>query len=90
MRPSSPWPWAGLGMSGYEVASILNKKFNIQVEYADLFSVFLLVSFGNTDYEIRKLRDAFRYVSQKAAGRRKKAPALPLEPAGGASSPARP
>lgn len=62
----------GLGMSGYEVAGILNKKFDIQVEYADLFSVFLLVSFGNTDYEIRKLKLAFRYVSQKAAGRRKK------------------
>ncbi|MES2201340.1 MAG: aminotransferase class I/II-fold pyridoxal phosphate-dependent enzyme [candidate division FCPU426 bacterium] len=62
----------GLGMSGYEVALILNKRFNIQVEYADLFSVFLLVSFGNTDYEIRKLRDAFRYVAHKAAGRRKR------------------
>ena len=26
----------GLGMTGYEVAGILNRKFNIQVEYADL------------------------------------------------------
>lgn len=62
----------GLGMTGYEVASILNKKFDIQVEYADLFSVFLLVSFGNTDYEIRKLRAAFRYVALRASGKRKK------------------
>ncbi len=65
----------GLGMTGYEVAGILNRKFNIQVEYADLFSVFLLVSFGNTEYEIRKLRDSFRYVALRAAGRRKKAQA---------------
>jgi lysine decarboxylase len=78
----------GLGMTGYEVAGILNRKFDIQVEYADLFSVFLLVSFGNTDYEIRKLRAAFRYAALRAGGRRKKAqayrwslPAFPARPA---------
>jgi arginine decarboxylase len=78
----------GLGMTGYEVASLLNRKFGVQVEYADLFSVFLLVSFGNTDYEIRKLRNGFRYVAQRAARRRSKAqsyrwslPAFPARPA---------
>ena len=38
----------------------LNKKYGIQVEYADLFSIFLIISFGNTDQEIKTAFDMAR------------------------------
>jgi arginine/lysine/ornithine decarboxylase len=63
---------AGIGATGYEVAKELNKKYGIQVEYADLFSVFLIVSFGNTDNEIRRLILGLRATAQKMRGKRKK------------------
>lgn len=65
----------GLNATGYEVARELNKKYGIQVEYADLFSVFLIVSFGNTEQEIVRLTRALRNIAAWARtrkGRRKK------------------
>ena len=62
----------GVGATGYEVAKELNKKYGIQVEYADLFSVFLIVSFGNTDNEIRRLVLGLRAIAQRMRSRRKR------------------
>ncbi len=63
---------AGLGSTGYKVAKELNKKYGIQVEYADLFSVFLIVSFGNTDDEIRRLIKGLKATAQKLRSKRKR------------------
>ena len=62
----------GMNATGYEVAHRLNKGHGIQVEYADLFSVFLIVSFGNTELEINRLIRALRSISLWAKARRVK------------------
>jgi arginine decarboxylase len=62
----------GLHVSGYEVARELNKKHGIQVEYADLFSVFLIVSFGNTEQEIVRLIRALRSIALWARSRKRR------------------
>ena len=62
----------GLNATGYEVARELNKKYGIQVEYADLFSVFLIISFGNTEHEISRLIKGLRSISLWARSRKKK------------------
>ncbi|MGH7441140.1 MAG: aminotransferase class I/II-fold pyridoxal phosphate-dependent enzyme, partial [bacterium] len=58
-----------LGLSGYQVANELNKRHGIQSEYADLFSVFLIVSFGNTEQEIQRLIKGLRSIAQRARNR---------------------
>lgn len=63
---------SGTGMTGYEVARELNRKWGIQVEYADLFSVFLIIGFGNTDQEIKKLVTGLQTVALRARSRRKR------------------
>lgn len=62
----------GIHATGYEVARELNKKYGIQVEYADLFSVFLIVSFGNTEQEIGRLIKGLRNIAAWAKGRKRK------------------
>ena len=63
----------GLNVTGYEVANRLNKLSGIQVEYADLFSVFLIVGFGNTEHEIHRLGRALKSIAVWARARRSKA-----------------
>lgn len=62
----------GLNATGYEVARELNKKHGIQVEYADLFSVFLIVSFGNTEQEIVRLVRSLRAIAAWARTRKRR------------------
>ena len=38
----------GLGYTGYEASSILRRRYNIQVELADLFNVVALFTIGTT------------------------------------------
>ena len=54
----------GLGLTGYEVSSMLNNEWNIQVEYADPFSILLMVSIGNRDKEIDKLIRALKSIAK--------------------------
>lgn len=48
------------GLSGYEVAKILNYEFNLQPELADPHNVLLLVSIGNSKREIDRIITAFK------------------------------
>ena len=36
----------GLGYTGYEASAILRRRYNIQVELADLFNVVALITIG--------------------------------------------
>ncbi len=58
---------ADTGLTGYEVAHLLNKEFKIQVEYSDLFSVLVLISIGNTEREIRKLVSGLQSIVDRHA-----------------------
>lgn len=44
-----------LGYTGYEAEQILRKRYNVQVELADLFNVVALISLGNTQDHIDRL-----------------------------------
>jgi len=56
----------GLGMTGYQVAQLLNQKFEIQVEYADLDKILLIISIGNTEQDISSLITALETISRGA------------------------
>jgi arginine decarboxylase len=56
----------GLGFTGYHVSQMLNQKFNIQVEYADLDKILLIVSIGNTERDIRRMLTALEAISRSA------------------------
>ncbi len=64
----------GLGLTGYQVAHELNRRHGVQVEYADLFSVFLIVSFGNTDNDIQRLVRGLRSIAQRSRLRSRRRP----------------
>jgi len=48
----------GLGYTGYEADEILRKRYNVQIELADLFNVVALVTIGDTHDSIDKLVNA--------------------------------
>jgi arginine decarboxylase len=58
----------GLGYSGYEASEILRRRYNIQVELADLFNVVALVTIGTTRDAADRLVNAFE---ELAHGERK-------------------
>lgn len=43
------------GYTGYEVEKLLREKFNIYAEYADLYNVYFLITFSNTESDIDRL-----------------------------------
>lgn len=49
---------AGLGLTGWELASILHNKYDIAVEMSDYYYVLLIVHLGHTQMEIKKIIDA--------------------------------
>ncbi|HWI55379.1 MAG TPA: aminotransferase class I/II-fold pyridoxal phosphate-dependent enzyme [Desulfobacteria bacterium] len=51
------------GLSGYRAAEILSKKFGIQVELSDSFSVLCMFSIGNTANDAKQLLKALREIS---------------------------
>jgi arginine decarboxylase len=55
------------GLTGYEVASLLNREFKVQVEYADLFSILLLLSIGNTEKDVRRLITGLQSIVERYA-----------------------
>ncbi len=54
-----------LGLTGYEVESILNKNYNIQVDCADLFNIIALMGMGTSKKDIECLVKALREIDNK-------------------------
>ncbi|MBN1595825.1 aminotransferase class I/II-fold pyridoxal phosphate-dependent enzyme [candidate division FCPU426 bacterium] len=57
---------AELGLTGYQVAQELNRKHKIQVEYADLDKILLIISIGNTERDVRRLLAALEAIARNA------------------------
>jgi arginine decarboxylase len=53
-----------LGYTGYEVSAILRRRYNIQVELADLFNVVALITIGTTREAAQRLVDAFEELAR--------------------------
>lgn len=56
----------GLGLTGYQVARMLNHNFKIQVEFADIDTFLLIVSIGNTSKDINRLIAALESIAADA------------------------
>ncbi|MCK4532684.1 aminotransferase class I/II-fold pyridoxal phosphate-dependent enzyme [bacterium] len=55
----------GLGLTGYEVESILSKKYNIQVDCADLFNLIALMGMGTSKRDVQCLVEALGDIDRK-------------------------
>lgn len=54
-----------LGISGYDMESILRKDYNIQVELSDLYNILAIVSIGDKKSNLEALINAFKDISSK-------------------------
>jgi lysine decarboxylase len=63
-----------LGLTGYQVARLLNQKFKIQVEFADIDTILLITSIGNTLRDISRLITALESISREAPRTSNKSP----------------
>ena len=54
-----------LGLTGYQVAKLLNEGYKIQVEYADLEAILLIITIGNTNRDIQRLIKALENISKE-------------------------
>jgi len=54
----------GLGYTGYEASEILRRRYNIQVELADLFNVVALFTIGTTREAAQRLVEAFEELAR--------------------------
>ncbi|MFQ5455892.1 MAG: aminotransferase class I/II-fold pyridoxal phosphate-dependent enzyme [Nitrospirota bacterium] len=54
-----------IGISGYEVAKILNREYNIQVEMADPFHILVIVSIGDRRDDLIHLVSALKDIADK-------------------------
>jgi len=54
----------GVGDTGYQVQKLLNKKFNIQVEFATPTSLLAIITLGNTKNDIYKLNYALKDIKK--------------------------
>lgn len=57
---------SGLGYSGYQVSRLLNQKFKIQVEFADIDTILLIISIGNTSNDIASLVAGLTTIAREA------------------------
>ena len=55
----------GLGYTGYEASEILRRRYNIQVELADLFNVVALFTIGTTEDAAERLIYAFEELARE-------------------------
>ncbi len=62
-----------LGLSGQQVEMILRYRYGIQVELSDLYNVLLIVGFGNTEEDARRLVAALREIAADPAPHRTEA-----------------
>lgn len=68
-----------LGISGFEVYSMMRKKFNIQLELAESHIILCVLSIGTTKDDLDSLIDAFRKLSKKYYKIRNKLPKIKFE-----------
>ena len=64
----------GLGITGYELDTILADKYHIQMELSDFYNVLAVGSFGDTKEGMERLLSALREISKEYYGKR---PATP-------------
>jgi arginine decarboxylase len=57
----------GLGLTGFEVSSLLNTRFGIQVEMADLHNVLVIISIGDRRDDVDRLVAALGALSEHSA-----------------------
>ncbi|HDJ99981.1 MAG TPA: aminotransferase class V-fold PLP-dependent enzyme, partial [Firmicutes bacterium] len=70
----------GIGLTGFEVEEILNKKYNIEIELSDSSNILLFMTPGVTDNEIQRLLGALKDISKmrrKKKEMRLKSPDIP-------------
>ena len=71
------------GLSGYEVDSILAKKYNIQVDCSDTFNLIAIMGIGSDMDDVQKLVSALKEISKNYKGTQKnwilKIPSLATE-----------
>lgn len=63
-----------LGITGYELDTILAEKYHIQVELSDLYNVLAVGSFGDTKESIDSLINALKEISEDYSNRANKKP----------------
>lgn len=55
-----------IGFSGYTIEKLLRKKYNIQIEMADLFNIVMLITLGHNKADLDKLIYALEDISKKS------------------------
>jgi arginine/lysine/ornithine decarboxylase len=60
----------GLGMSGYELESILRRQYGLQVELADLYNVIFLLTIADSQETVSYLVDCLTDVANKRSNRK--------------------
>lgn len=71
----------GLGMSGYEMESVLRKEYNIQIELSDLYNVMAVVTLGDRKEDMDRLVAALKSIAKARGVTRKPAAVLvPFKP----------
>jgi arginine/lysine/ornithine decarboxylase len=70
----------GLGMSGYEMESILRQHFKLQVELADLYNVIFLLTIADSEETVGYLVNCFKDVAKKRSSRKVVRYCPPLPP----------
>ena len=63
--------------TGYEVAKILNQKFNIQVEMADIYNIVCILSVGDYKKDLKDLCRAIKQLKSNIGGVQKRISAVP-------------
>ena len=64
----------GLGYTGYEMESILRKKYNIQIELSDIYNILAIVSLGDRKEDLEALVLALQDIATKSGTRELKGP----------------
>jgi arginine/lysine/ornithine decarboxylase len=59
-----------LGLTGFEVYSILKRDYNIQAELAETYVVLFVASIGDDESTLKKLTDALSDISKRFSGRK--------------------
>lgn len=54
-----------LGMSGYEMESVLRKEYNIQIELSDFYNIMAIITFGDEKEDIDRLIEALKDIARK-------------------------
>ncbi len=70
-----------LGVSGYQMESLLRKKYNIQIELSDLYNIMAIVTLGDRQQDLDALVDALKDISANSIIEEKEYPvSVPLKP----------